>query len=75
MSGALFAFVTAFDETVIALFLIGPTLQTFPVTIFEGVLDTIDPTVAAASSMLLIFTTPIFVTAGIITVRRTSRGT
>jgi putative spermidine/putrescine transport system permease protein len=75
LTGALFAFVTAFDETVIALFLVGPSLQTFPVTIFEGVLDTIDPTVAAASSMLLIFTTLIFVTAGIITVRRTSRAT
>lgn len=75
LSGALFAFVTAFDETVIALFLVGPSLQVFPVTIFEGVLDTIDPTVAAASSLLLIFTTLIFVTAGIVTVRRTTRGT
>ena len=75
LSGALFAFITAFDETVIALFLVGPSLKTFPVAIFEGVLDTIDPTVAAASSMLLIFTTLIFVTAGIITVRRTTRDT
>ncbi|HEY3924860.1 MAG TPA: ABC transporter permease subunit, partial [Acidothermaceae bacterium] len=74
LSGALFAFITAFDETVIAIFLVGPSLHTFPIVIFEGVTDTIDPTVAAASSMLLIFTSVLFVLAGVATVRRANRG-
>jgi putative spermidine/putrescine transport system permease protein len=52
VSGALFAFITSFDETVIALFLTGPKLHTLPVTMFEGILEITDPTVAAASSAL-----------------------
>jgi putative spermidine/putrescine transport system permease protein len=52
VSGALFAFIASFDETVVALFLTGPKLHTLPVTMYEGILEITDPTVAAASSAL-----------------------
>lgn len=52
VSGALFAFIASFDETVIALFLTGPRLTTLPVTMYAGILEITDPTVAAASSAL-----------------------
>jgi putative spermidine/putrescine transport system permease protein len=64
-SGALFAFVTSFDEVVTSVFLAGPELTTLPVKMWSGVRVRIDPTVAAASSMLLLVTLALFAAAGI----------
>ena len=55
LSGALFAFVTSFDELVMALFLTAPTSLTLPRRMWEGVRMEIDPTIAAAASTLIIF--------------------
>lgn len=54
--GALFAFVTSWDELVVALFLSEPTTRTLPVTMWEQARYTTDPTIAAASSMLTMVT-------------------
>ncbi|WGW11478.1 ABC transporter permease [Saxibacter everestensis] len=54
-SGAIFAFVISFDEAVVTLFLTGPGFETLPVTIFTYVQYSNDPTVAAVSTVLLIF--------------------
>lgn len=64
-SGALFAFVTSFDEVVTSVFLAGPELTTLPVRMWSGVRVRIDPTVAAASSMLLLVTLALFGAAGL----------
>lgn len=56
-AGALFAFVTSFDEVVISLFIQSPTLQTLPVKIFRSVTQNTDPTVAAVAVLMLIVTT------------------
>lgn len=62
VSGAVFAFVTSLDEVVVALFIRSPTFQTLPVKMFNSVTIEIDPTVAAASAILVAFaTTLIFV--------------
>lgn len=52
LTGAVFAFVTSWDEIVVALFLTSPTLRTLPVTMWEQARHSVDPTIAAASSML-----------------------
>ncbi|MFE0018706.1 ABC transporter permease [Mesorhizobium sp. NPDC059054] len=53
MSGALFAFVTSFDEVVIALFISGGQNATLTRLMFANIRDQIDPTVAAISSLLI----------------------
>lgn len=57
LSGAVFAFATSFDEVVVSLFLRSPELQTLPVQMFDAVTVEIDPTIAAASSLIVIVTT------------------
>lgn len=57
LSGAVFAFATSFDEVVVALFLRTPQLQTLPVQMFNAVTVEIDPTIAAASSLIVVVTT------------------
>ncbi|MBM6583531.1 ABC transporter permease [Microvirga sp. BT689] len=52
-SGALFAFVTSFDEIVIALFVASPQQRTLPRQIFSGVSESISPTIMAAAVILL----------------------
>lgn len=54
--GALFAFVTSWDEIVAALFLSSPRLRTLPVTMWEQARHSVDPTIAAASSLLTLAT-------------------
>lgn len=57
LSGAVFAFATSFDEVVVSLFLRSPELQTLPVQMFDAVTVEIDPTIAAASSLIVVVTT------------------
>jgi putative spermidine/putrescine transport system permease protein len=54
ISGALFAFVTSFDEIVVALFLASPQQRTLPRQIFSGVSENISPTITAAAVVLLL---------------------
>jgi len=56
-SGAVFAFVTSFDEVVVSLFIQSPELQTLPVRMFTSVTTEIDPTIAAAASLIVVLTT------------------
>jgi putative spermidine/putrescine transport system permease protein len=61
LSGALFAFITSFDEVVVALFLQSPDVRTLPVQMFTSVTREVDPTIAAASTMILVLTTALLV--------------
>ena len=54
--GAIFAFVASWDEVIIAFFLSTPQLRTLPVTMWEEAKHSVDPTIAAASSMLTALT-------------------
>ncbi|TWG81248.1 putative spermidine/putrescine transport system permease protein [Cupriavidus gilardii J11] len=53
-SGMLFAFVTSFDEVVIALFIGGPEQRTLPRQMWTGVRESISPTIAAAATVLIV---------------------
>lgn len=52
--GALFAFLTSFDEVVVALYLCGSKAVTLPVQMWSGLRFEINPVVAAVSSLLLL---------------------
>ena len=55
-AGAIFAFSTSFDELLVALFLSGSTAVTLPRRIWEQIRFDIEPTIAAASSLLIALT-------------------
>lgn len=54
LSGALLAFVISLDEVVVALFLQAPGVVTLPVQMFNSVTIQIDPTISAASSVMVV---------------------
>ncbi|MET7400335.1 ABC transporter permease [Dactylosporangium sp. NPDC005572] len=62
-TGAVLAFVTSFDEVVIALFLRSPKFQTLPVQMYNSVVVDIDPTIAASSSLIVVTVSLIFLVA------------
>jgi putative spermidine/putrescine transport system permease protein len=57
ISGALFAFVTSFDEVVIALFIAGSEERTLPRQMWSGVRETLSPTIAAVATLLILVST------------------
>lgn len=54
ISGALFAFVTSFDEIVLVLFLAGPEQRTIPRQMFAGIREQISPTILAVATLLIL---------------------
>ena len=70
VSGALFAFVTSFDEVMVSLFIKSPYLQTLPVLMYSSVTRDTDPTLAAAATVILILTTAIVIGALVFTGRK-----
>lgn len=57
MAGALFSFLTSFDEIVVALFITTPETKTLPVQMWSSIRLELDPTIAAAATMLIVATT------------------
>ena len=53
ISGALFAFVTSWDEVVVALFLAGPEQHTLPRRMWSGIRELISPTILAVATLLI----------------------
>jgi len=54
VSGALFAFVTSFDEIVVALFIASPLQRTLPRQIFSGISESVNPTITVAAVVLFL---------------------
>ena len=54
ISGALFAFVTSFDEVVVALFIAGSKQYTLPRQMFAGIREKYNPTIAAVATMMIV---------------------
>jgi len=53
ITGALFAFITSFDEVVVALFLAGPQQLTLPLQMWSGLREQISPVILAVACMLV----------------------
>ncbi len=54
ISGAIFAFVTSFDEIVVALFIASPSQFTLPRQLFSGLRDNLDPSIVAIATLLIV---------------------
>ena len=52
-SGAVFAFITSWDELVIVLFVASRKIQTLPREIWSGVRESLDPTIAVVAVLLI----------------------
>ena len=63
ISGALFAFVTSFDEVVVVLFLAGLENTTIPIQMWVGLREQLSPTIMAVATCLIVMSTLILVTA------------
>ncbi|GAA0930418.1 ABC transporter permease subunit [Pseudonocardia zijingensis] len=75
LSGAVLAFVTSLDEVVIALFLQAPGAITLPVQMFNSVTVQIDPTISAASSLMVVLVSVPILLAQVVGGRRQRRST
>jgi putative spermidine/putrescine transport system permease protein len=54
IAGALFAFITSFDELVVAMFLTGPGQRTLPRQMFDGIRENLSPTILAVATLLIL---------------------
>ena len=55
ISGALFAFVTSFDEVVVVLFVASFDQHTIPLQMWNGIREQISPTILAVAAILVVF--------------------
>ncbi len=72
ISGALFAFVTSFDEVVAVLFIAGPDQQTIPRQMWNGIREQISPAILAVATLLVIFSIALLTTVELLR-RRSER--
>jgi len=56
VSGALLAFLTSFDEVILAMFVSGGSNSTLTRNMFNALRDQIDPTIAAISTLMIVVT-------------------
>ena len=62
ITGALFAFITSFDEVVIVLFMAGIQQRTIPREMWSGIREEISPTILAVATLLVIFAVIVLLT-------------
>ncbi|MEM8689970.1 MAG: ABC transporter permease [Pseudomonadota bacterium] len=72
ISGALFAFITSFDEIVVVLFLGGAEQLTLPRQMWSGIRQEISPTILAAATILVILSVVLLTTVELLR-RRSER--
>jgi len=60
-TGAFFAFLTSFDEVVVALFVAGVEQRTLPMVMFSGIREEISPTIIAAATVLMLFSVALLI--------------
>jgi putative spermidine/putrescine transport system permease protein len=59
-TGSVFAFATSFDEVIVILFIGGPEQKTVPRQMWSGIRDSIDPSILAVATMLIVFAVLLF---------------
>lgn len=72
IAGALFAFVTSFDEVVAVLFIAAPEQQTIPRQMWNGIREQISPAILAVATLLVIFSIALLTTVELLR-RRSER--
>jgi putative spermidine/putrescine transport system permease protein len=66
ISGALFAFITSFDEVVVVLFLAGFEQRTIPRQMWSGIREQISPTILAVATILVMISIALLTTLEIL---------
>ena len=66
VSGALFAFVTSFDEVVMVLFIAGHDEQTIPRQMWNGIREQISPAILAVATILVVVSIALLATVEIL---------
>jgi putative spermidine/putrescine transport system permease protein len=61
LSGAIFAFVTSFDDAIISSFLTGPEQHTLPREMWKGIRQQISPVILCAAALLVVVSTLILI--------------
>ena len=61
ISGALFAFITSFDEVVVVLFVGSYNQRTIPWQMFSGIREQISPTIMAVATILIMISISLLV--------------
>jgi len=72
ISGALFAFVTSFDEVVVVLFVADHTQQTIPRQMWNGIREQISPQILSVATILVIISVALLTTVELLR-RRSER--
>lgn len=62
-AGALFAFISSFDELIVTLFIAGPSQVTLPVRMWESMRSSLEPTLAAVSVLAISISVSLFLTS------------
>ncbi|MEI5678337.1 MULTISPECIES: ABC transporter permease [unclassified Mesorhizobium] len=65
-AAAIFSFLVSWDEVVVAIFMASPTLQTLPVKIWTTLRQDLTPVIAAASTLLVLFTIALMLLAALV---------
>lgn len=55
LAGAIFAFITSFDEIVVALFVSSPSTKTLPIELYAGLREQLTPAIIAIAALLIVF--------------------
>lgn len=69
LTGAALAFISAFDEFIIALLLQGPGVKMLSVQMYDSVALEIDPTISAAATILVVVISGVILTAQLLATR------
>lgn len=73
IAGFLFAFITSFDDLTVALFITGGSTSTLPRQMWNDLLLQVNPTLAAVSTVILVFVTSFVVLAEMLRRRAVAR--
>ena len=74
-AGAIFAFVTSFDEVVVALFLSGSEQRTLPRQMWSGLREQISPTITAVSTLLILLAAILMTVSNVLQARSPTKTT
>lgn len=74
LSGALFAFITSFDDVIVALLIAGPEQYTLPRQMFAGIRENLDPTIAAVATVMIVVSIAILALAQVAAARGQKAG-
>ncbi len=56
LAGAIFAFITSWDEIIVAIFITSREVYTLPKRIWDGIFDNVDPAIASLGTIMILLT-------------------